>query len=250
MGSLFSIPLPLLILSLGFSIGLCVHVVRTGQDSFWLWIILMFQGIGGLAYLAIIVIPGLFGGQAARALRKNARAALDPHRAYREARAAADDSPTVYNRMKLAAAAAALGRHDEAEALYRDAAQGIHAEDPALLLGRAQALVELGRYEEALQVLQVLGEVAEGGRTAQAALAMGRALQGLGRMREADTAYQWAAGRLPGLEGLARYAAFLRATGRDAEADEALAEIDRRAAKATAKFRKEAQGWRDLAARG
>jgi len=81
------------------------------------------------------------------------------------------------------------------------------------------------------------------------ALALGRANEGLGRTSEADTAYQWAAGRLPGLEGLGRYAAFLAHVGRMGEAAEALAEIDRRLAKANPMFRREGRAWRDLAAR-
>jgi hypothetical protein len=68
-------------------------------------------------------------------------------------------------------------------------------------------------------------------------------------MAEAETAYQWAAGRLPGLEGLGRYAAFLARTGRKDEAREAVAEMDRRIDRAAPQFRKDGRQWRDLAAR-
>ena len=116
---------------------LCIHVVRTGRELFWLWIIILAQPIGGLIYLVAILLPELLGGRTARRLSQAARATLDPNKAYREAKAAHDDSPTVANAMRLAQAAAALGKHDEAEALYREAAQGVHADDPTLLLGRA-----------------------------------------------------------------------------------------------------------------
>jgi len=118
-------------------------------------------------------------------------------REHREASAACAETPTVHNQMRLARAAAGLGRHDEAQALYGQAAQGIHAEDPALLLGRALALIELGPFEEALALLDLMGRDADKGRTPAAALALGRVYEGLGRMGEADAAYQWAAGRLP-----------------------------------------------------
>src|SRR5665213_2120260 len=170
-------------------------------------------------------------------------------REHREASAACAETPTVHNQMRLARAAAGLGRHDEAQALYGQAAQGIHAEDPALLLGRALALIELGRFEEALALLDLMGRDADKGRTPPAALALGRVYEGLGRMGEADTAYQWAAGRLPGLEGLGRYTAFLARSGRRDEAAEAVAEMDRRIAKANPQFRREGRAWRDLAAR-
>jgi hypothetical protein len=245
---MFGLPLEYLILSIVFSIGLCVHAVKTHQDTFWLWIILMFQPLGGLAYLVINVIMPAFTGSTARKIKDSARETLDPHRDYREARAALEETPTVHNRMKLAAAAGGMGRWDEAEALYREAAEGVHADDPALLLGRARALVELGRYAEALGVLEALRK--EGETTPQSTLVLARAFEGLGRNAEAEPLYQDTVERLPGLEAIARYAVFLARTGRTAEAADTLAEIDRRVGRATGPFRREAKAWRDFAASG
>lgn len=235
-------------LSLIFSIALCVHVVRTGQQTFWLWIILMFQPLGGVVYLVAVIGPELLGGRTARRIGSAARETLDPHREYREAKAACDDAPTVRNQSRLAAAAAQMGRHAEAEALYAQAAQGVHADDPVLLLGRANALIELNRHAEALPLVERLAQDADHGRSPAAALARGRVYEALGRNQEADAAYNFAAGRMPGLEGLARYAAFMARTGRKAEAVETLAEIDKRLAKTNAAFLKEGRAWRELAA--
>lgn len=240
---------PLIGLSLAFSVALCVHVVRTGREMYWLFIILAFQPLGGVVYALINVLPDIFGGSTARQLSKAARETLDPTREYREAKAACEDTPTVRNQSRLAAAAAGLGKYDEAERLYAEAAHGIHAEDPALLLGRANALLELSRHAEALEVLEKLGQDESNGRTPNAALALGRAYEGLGRIGEADTALQWAAQRLPGFEGLARYAAFMARHGRRPEAEEAIAEMDKRLTKLSAQFRKEGRHWRDLAAK-
>jgi hypothetical protein len=236
-------------LSLLISLALSVHVVRTGQPLYWLMIILVFQPIGGLVYFAAIVVPAMAGAPAARRLGRDARSAIDPTRDYRQAKADCEESPTVSNRMRLARAAAALGRHQEAETLFGLAASGVHADDPTLLFGRATSLIELGRFEEALRLLDTLAQHPEQGRTPAVELARGRTYEGLGRMSEAEAAYQWAAGRLPGLEGLARQAAFLAHAGRTGEAREILAEIDRRIAKANPVFRREARLWRDLAAR-
>jgi len=239
---------PLIGLSLVFSIALCVHVVRTGREMYWLFIILAFQPLGGIVYAIINVLPDIVGGSTARQITKAARETLDPNREYREAQQACDDTPTVRNQSRLAAAAMGLGKFDEAERLYAEAAHGIHAEDPALLLGRANALLELNRYAEALTVLEALGKD-EAGRTPNASLALGRAYEGLGRVGEADVAYQWAAQRMPGFEGLARYAAFMARHGRRDEAQEAIAEMDKRLTKLAAQFRKEGRHWRDLAAK-
>ena len=240
--------IPVFGVSLIFSVLLCVHVVRTNQNMYWLWLILAIPWLGGLVYVVAIILPDLLGGRTARRVGQTARQTLDPGRAYRTARADYDMSPTVAHAMRLAAAAMALGRPEEAETLYAEAAQGVHADDPALLLGHANALIELGRFAEALSALERLGQDTERGRTPQAALALGRAYEGLGRHSEADTAYDWAAGRLPGLEAYGRYAAFLARTGRTVEAREALAEMDRRIKSADPYFRREARTWRDLAA--
>lgn len=240
--------IPLIGLSLVLAVAMCFHVVRSGQQMYWILIILMFQPIGAVVYFCIIVLPDLLGGPTARRVRAEARQRLDPTRDYREAKAKMDDSPTVGTRMRLAEAAAALGKHDEAEQLYRESLHGVHADDPALLLGRARALVELNRPAEALPLLKQLGEVGDAGRTPQTALLLGRAHHALAQYGDADTAYAWAAGRLPGLEGLARYAAFLAEVGRTAEAREAMAELDKRYAKVGPAFRKEAGAWRTFAA--
>jgi hypothetical protein len=240
--------IPLFLVSLVMAILLCWHAVRTGRDSMWLWIILMFQPIGGLVYLALNVVPDIFGGGTAQRVGRVAREALDPHREYREAKRACEETPTVRNRSRLAAAAALMGHHAEAEALWRAAAQGVHADDPVLLLGLANALLELGRSGEALEVLEKLGADEAHGRTPAAALAMGRAYEGLGRIPEADRAFQWAVERMPGFEALGRYAAFLARQGRADEARAMVKDMDQRLAKLTAQFRKEGRAWRDLAA--
>ena len=249
MNFLFAFGLPGLVLIGGFLIWMCVHVVRSGRELFWIFIILVaFPPFGALVYFFAIVLPELLRGPAARKVGKTAREALDPTRGYRDAKAAYDLAPTVHNQMRLAAAAAELGRHEEAEALYAQAAQGVHAEDPALLLGRAKALVELNRPAEALELLQRLSAQGKEGSTPQAVLAFARAYEGLGRTDEAARSYEWAAPRLPGLEGVARQAAFLARTGRKTEAAEALAEIDRRLGSANPHFQKEGRAWRDFAA--
>jgi len=247
---LFGGSLLLLGLSLLISIALAVHVVRTGRELFWLWIILIFQPIGGLVYFLAIMLPEMSRGAGAQRLGASARAALDPMREYREARAACEETPTVRNQSRLAAAAAELGRYDEAERLYAEAAHGIHAEDPALLLGRAQSLLELSRPGDALEVLELI----PGGETIDplapaAVLALGRAYEGLGRTPEADAAYAQAVQRMPGFEGLGRYAAFMARHDRKGEATEALTEIDKRLTKLKGPFRSEARHWRDLAAK-
>ncbi|HEY3950996.1 tetratricopeptide repeat protein [Phenylobacterium sp.] len=230
------------------AILLCWHIVRTGRDTFWIFIVLMAPGLGSIVYIVLNIIPDIFGGKTARNVAKAARETLDPNREYREAKQACDDTPTVRNQSRLAAAAMGMGHYAEAESLYRAAAHGVHADDPVLLLGLANALLELNRAAEALEVLERLGQDQAHGRTPSAALALGRAYEALDRLAEADDAYQWAAERMPGFEALGRYAAFMARHGRADEARAMVADMDKRMTRLRGGFRKEAQMWRDHAA--
>ena len=75
---------PALGLSLIFSIALCVHVVRTGQQMYWLMIILLFQPLGGLVYLLAIIAPEFLGGSKARQVGKTAQGRSEERRVGKE----------------------------------------------------------------------------------------------------------------------------------------------------------------------
>ncbi len=226
-----------------------IHAVRTGRAQLWLFVLVIAPGLGPIIYFFAEIVPEMLGGRTARKLGSAARHALDPERAYREAKRALDDTPTVGNQMKLAQAAAAVGRWQEAEAAWTQAGQGHFADDPAILLGHANALLELNRFDDALKKLDALRALGKVGETPSVALAYGRACEGLGRANDADEAYRFAADRVPGLEAGARYVAFLAKTGRKADAETGFGEIERRFAKISPALRAEARPWRDMAAR-
>jgi hypothetical protein len=237
----------LLILSYVPSLLCGVHVVRTGREMYWLWIFVIAPMLGPAFYFFAVLLPEMMGGRTARGVGKAAQRALDPEREYRNAIRALDDTPTIGNRMKIAQAAAALGRWSDAEAQWAQCVTGHWAEDPVILLGHAHALLELNRYDEALQRIEQLKALGRDGETPQAALAFGRAYEGLGRNDEAEAPYRFAADRVPGLESGARYVAFMAKTGRKADAEIGLAEIERRYSKISPALRAEARIWRDLA---
>ena len=86
MSFLMMFGLPGLVLGVLFLVAMCVHVVRTGQQMFWLWIIFIgFPPLGALVYFFAIVAPELFGSPTARKVSRVARETLDPLRAYRDA---------------------------------------------------------------------------------------------------------------------------------------------------------------------
>ncbi|MFT3727668.1 MAG: hypothetical protein QM759_07585 [Terricaulis sp.] len=231
------------------SIACAVHIMRTGQQYYWLWIVLAFGPLGAAVYGLVVFLPDLASGRTGRSMGRATMQALDPERDYRNAQRALDDTPTVGNRMKVAQAAEGLGRWQEAEQQWRQVIESGWSEDPAVLMGHARALLELGRYEEALARLEQLKKLGREGETPQATLEFARAYEGLGRNAEADTAYRACVDRVPGLEAGGRYVAFLAKTNRKADAELGLAELERRLQKIAPPLRPEARVWRDLAAR-
>jgi hypothetical protein len=226
-----------------------VHVVRTGREMYWLWLFVIGPLVAPAFYFFAVLVPEWMGGRTARGVGKAARQALDPERDYRNALRALEDTPTVGNRMKVAQAAAALGRWSDAEAQWALCADGHWADDPAILFGHADALLELGRHADALQKLEKLRSLGREGETPRVALAFARAYEGLARNDEADAAYRFAADRVPGLEAGGRYVAFMAKTGRREDAEIGMAEIERRLQKIAPPLRGEARIWRDLAAK-
>lgn len=239
----------LLILSYVPSLLCGVHVVRTGREMYWLWLFAIAPMLAPAFYFFAVLVPEMMGGRTARNVGKAARQAIDPERDFRNAMRALEDTPTVGNRMKIAQAAAALGRWSDAEAQWALAADGHWADDPAVLKGHAEALLELGRYEDALKRLEHLRAQGSEGATPQVALLFARAHEGLGRNEEADDAFRFAADRVPGLESGARYVAFMAKTGRREDAEIGFGEIERRYSKISPQLRGEARTWRDMAAK-
>lgn len=226
-----------------------IHVVRTGRELYWLWILVIAGPLGAAIYFLAIILPEMLGGRAARNVGKAARQALDPERDFRNAMRALEDTPTVGNRMKVAQAAAGLGRWEDAEAQWAQCVTGHWAEDVTILMGHANTLLELKRFDDALNRLQQVKALGREGETPAVALAFARAYEGLGRNEEADDAYRFAADRVPGLEAGARYVAFMAKTGRRDDAEIGLAEIERRLQKIAGPLRGEARVWRDMAAK-
>lgn len=226
-----------------------IHVLRTGREMFWLWLFIIGPLIAPAFYLFAVLIPEWMGGRTARGLGRATQQALDPDRDYRNAMRALEETPTIGNRMKVAHAAAALGRWDDAEAQWAQCVDSHWAEDPAVLMGHANALLELGRYQEALTRLDQLKKLGREGETPVVALAFARAYEGLGRDQEADDAYRFAADRVPGLEAGGRYVAFMAKLGRREDAEIGLAELERRLTKIAPPLRAEARVWRDIAAK-
>lgn len=129
-----------------------VHVIRSGQQMYWLMILFAFPLLGSVVYFIAIYLPDSRLEHGARKMVTAAARTLDPGRELREARDAYAYTPTAQNQMRLATALLEAGNADEAAAVahlqtIRASDANFRGEQVSLLL--AQALAAAGRQDEA-----------------------------------------------------------------------------------------------------
>ncbi len=133
---------------------LIVHAARTGRFMPWGFVILFLPGLGALVYVAFELAPEWFGSYGAQRARRSVAAALDPSRRYRALREELDVVDTVANRSALAEECLRIGRPQEALEHYEAILARPLGDEPAFLIGKARALVNLGRADEAVATLE------------------------------------------------------------------------------------------------
>jgi hypothetical protein len=215
------------LLALAFYAGCIFHAIKTGRINYWLLILIFLPGLGSIAYLLIEVLPGMRTSCAARRAVAGIGEALDPNRGLRESEASLEVADTADNRRHLAEERMKRGQWEEAEALYRAALVGPLANDPALLIGLAKALSGRSDHQGALETLDRLYRDDPGYESREARLIQARALEGVGRTREAADAWRALIGYTPGPEAQVRYGLLMKKTGDSERAREAFAEAVR-----------------------
>lgn len=241
--------MPIFGVSILFQILCIVHIIRTGRDRIWIYVVIFLPAAGILAYLLVEVLPSLFRGRTATRVAGEIRRQVDPGREIRARRRALEVADTTENRRQLGEALLGVGQYDEAAELYERTLVGIHHDDPALLFGLARARAGQGDYAACLQSLDALAQDQRGDEPVDRRLFRAICLEHLGRSSEAQTIYAAIADRYPGEEARYRYAASLAAAGHGEQARQVYEEIIRRAKLAPSHYRRAQQPWIDEARR-
>ncbi len=206
-----------------------IHALKHGRNTIWIMLILFAPMIGSIAYFIVEVMPDLRNDRRVRGARAKAAQALDPNREVRAARDALDLADTAANRLRLGDALAALGRHEEAVALYRESIRmTVGDPDPRTQGKLASSLYESGQGAEALALLDAIGAPAGQSERDRQQFLRGKIHEYLGRKDEALAIYEDVVTRMPGEEARCRYAALLIAEGWDKKAIKVLEEVEGR----------------------
>jgi len=141
------------LLVLAIQIACVVDVIRNGRNQLWIMALVFLPVASTVAYVIVEVLPRLQNNRHVRTARANVSAALDTEREIRAARAALNMTDTAANRLRMADALTALGRHEEALPYYREAiARGPSDMRTGEKLARAQ--FETGDAAGALETLE------------------------------------------------------------------------------------------------
>lgn len=204
-------------------IALIVHVLRTGRNMYWVFILIIAPGIGGLAYLIVELLPDLMNNWRARRAFRGVTRALDPGADLRRRQQQHKLSGSVDATRHLAGELVASGRFSEAIGHYENALTGLYEHDPDLMLGLATAQFGNQQFEDARQTLDLLIEKNPDYKSPQGHLLYARATEACGDDDKALEEYKAVAAYFAGAEARLRYGLILERLG---DADAARAEFE------------------------
>jgi hypothetical protein len=241
---------PILVLvSIALQIACAVHVVRSGRQLYWIWILFIGSYLAVVVYLLVAVIPDLRRDPRSRVAASRVLHTIDPERRRRAIRQKLELADTIDNRRALAEESMRLGDYGNAVELYRSMLKGMYATDAGFLIGLAQAQANSGDMAGAQQTLDTLFASNPGFRSADAELMRARALEAQGEHEAALEHYRVLATSYPGEEARYRYGALLKQQGRFGEARTVFKDMLLRAKSAPRYYAKKERSWIDMAQR-
>lgn len=226
-----------------------VHVVKTGRDRYWLWIIIFFPGIGSLIYFFAEYIPDLQRNYKVQKFRLGVEKTLNATKRLRCLENEAELTPSVKNKILLAEEYVNQGMFDKAIPLYIDCMQGMYENDISIIEGLCCAYYFKKDLPNAKKYLTKLLDLRPDKKRDEFSLLYAKTLEESGDTGGALKSYSEIVKSFPGEEARCRYALLLKKSGRVEEADELFGMI-LKSARLSPKFYVKAQKqWIDIAKR-
>ncbi len=228
---------------------LIVHVIRTGRNTIWIWVLALLSYAGIIAYLIVEIIPQMLGSRTAQATRRNVKRALDPEAQLRRLQTEAQVTNNVASNQRYAEELLRHDRFAEAAATYRKILTGLYEHDPDLMLGLARAQFGAGDASAARATLDDAIRLNPQFRSPEGHLLYARALEAEGNAEKALEEYRVLSTSYPGAEAAVRYAQLLKAQGRTDESRTVARDLLEQARIAPAHYRRAQRDWLDSAQR-
>lgn len=239
--------MPLAILLIIIQIAFAIHVVRTGRDRFWIYIIMFVPAIGCLIYFLTQILPELGKNRTINRAGKTLIKAIDPQRELRKRKEELEFSDTIDNRLQLANECMEANFIEDAISLYESCLKGSNEDDPDIMLKLAQAYFLAGNSDKTKSTLEKLIQTNPDFKSVDGHLLYARSLENLGLVDDAMKEYEILARSYPGEEARVRYALLLKTTGKTEEAQKVFNEILLRVKRSPKFYRKKEKQWIQIA---
>jgi hypothetical protein len=226
-----------------FNIGCIFHVLKTGRDRSWVWVLVIAPGIGSAASFVMEILPEIQQSRTARKVAGGVVDAVAPDRRVRALQDQLEITDTADTRRLLAEELIRLNRAREAAKIVEPALVGVHAQDPALLLVLAEAFYKSGEPSRALATLDRLQEHNPGFQSRDGHMLYANALEAMDRDQEAIDEYRSLIGYALGPEAQVRLGLLLKKHGQDEQARVAFAEAVRTYGKRRRQLDPQAREW-------
>lgn len=190
-----------------------VHAVRTGQNNYWLFILLAFPFLGSVVYAIAIYLPNSRLERGARQLVRQAAKSLDPTRELRDAQAAFDYSATAQNEIRLAQALLEASQPRQALQHFEASMKGPFANDLEIRWGAARAALDAEQPQTALQHLKVIAQTDINYRADEVGLLIAKAYAAQGDNAMARQSFEFLRERSGSFEVLGEYAIWCTESG-------------------------------------
>ncbi len=235
------------VLLLLVQIAFAVHVVRTGREIYWIFIIIFLPAIGCLIYFITQIMPELGQNRTLHKAGSDLAKAIDPQRELRRRKEELAVVDTIANRVKLAEECLAAGLATDAIELLEPCLRGGNENDPNILLTMAQAQFSAEQYPAAQQTLEHLIATNPSFKSHDGHLLYARTLEALEQKERALQEYAVLATSFPGEEARVRYGMLLQRIGQTEQARQIFTESLNRAKRAPGYYRKKERQWLKLA---
>jgi len=210
--------MPLIILSLIVQIAFVVHVLKTGRNERWIYIVMFLPVAGSAAYFIVELLPDLLAGPGGRKARKTAGNILNPNKDLNAASRDLQVADTVQNNQRLAEELMEQGRFDQADGLLQKCLTGLNQHNPKIMAALAKCQFEQGQHGAARDTLDTLIKENPDYKDQDSHLLYARSLQQQGDIAAATAEYDTLVGYYTGPEPAYHYAMMLKANGDEQQA--------------------------------
>jgi hypothetical protein len=219
--------MPIFIVSLIIQLALIVHVLKTGRNTFWVFVLLFAPVIGGIAYFIVELLPELTNSRSGRQARRSVSKVINPDGDLKHASRQFAVADTVQNSIVLANQFLERSQYAEAKDILERSRKGVHADDPVILLLLAKSHFGLQDHAAVLKTLEELKTSNPSARSPEGHLLYARAQEESGKLDEAIHEYEALAQYFPGPEPRCRLATLLKQKGEDERARALFQEVVR-----------------------